>query len=63
MEFNIFRYAKSVDSKGVVSLQLAYRFKPINSAETIQKFKKTRSDLINWAAGIDIKNVPSVLAQ
>jgi hypothetical protein len=63
MEFNIFRYAKSEDSKGVVSLQLAYRFKPDNSPETIQKFRKTRSDLINWVAGVNIKNVHSALAQ
>jgi hypothetical protein len=62
MEFNVFRYAKSVDGNAVVSLQLAYRFTD-RSAEGGEKFKKIRDAWINQAVAFDMKHVHAALAQ
>lgn len=60
MEFNVFRYAKSIDGKAVISLQLAHRFTD-TSSESLEKFKKIRESWIKQAAAFDMKIIHTTL--
>ena len=53
MEFNVFRYARSLDGSAVVSLQLAYRFDDV-SPEGTERFKKLRASWIEQAVRVDM---------
>jgi hypothetical protein len=56
MEFNVFRYVRSADGNGIVSLQLAHRFTDV-SAEGAEKFKKLRESWVNQAVEFDMEIV------
>jgi hypothetical protein len=60
MEFNVFRYARSLDGSAVVSLQLAYRFDDV-SPEGTERFKKLRASWIEQAVRIDMKLIHDAL--
>lgn len=63
LEFNVFRYAKSKDGGGVVSLQFANRFKSDNSPEAINQFKALRQSWINQAATFDMGIVHGLIGK
>ncbi len=60
MEFNVFRYARSLDGSAVVSLQLAYRFDDV-SPEGTERFKKLRASWIEQAAHVDMNLIHDAL--
>ncbi len=60
MEFNVFRYAKSLDGNAVISLQLAYRFTD-TSAQGIKKIKKIRAAWVSQAATYDMSKIHAYL--
>jgi hypothetical protein len=53
LEFNIFRYARSLDGNAVVSVQFAHRFTD-RSAESVEKFRRLRQAWIDQAAAFDM---------
>jgi hypothetical protein len=62
MEFNVFRYVRSVDGNAVVSLQFALRFDDV-SPQTAERFRKQRQSWIEQAAAFDMNIVSAALAQ
>jgi len=53
MEFNVFRYARSKDGNGIVSVQFAHRFTD-QSPQGMERFKKLRQSWIAQAAAFDM---------
>ena len=62
MEFNIWRFAKSTDGQGVISLQVAYRFTEVSSEGT-DKFMKLRASWTKEAMAYDMNRVRTELGQ
>lgn len=62
IEFNVFRYIKSRNGKGVISLQFAYRF-PGLTKENVEAFKKLRISWIKQVAAYDMNRVHRALAR
>jgi hypothetical protein len=62
MEFNIWRFAKSTDGQGVISLQVAYRFTEVSSGGT-NKFMKLRASWTKEAMAYDMNRVRTELGQ
>lgn len=62
LEFNIFRYARSLDGNAVVSVQFAYRFTD-RSSESVERFKQLRQSWINQAAAFDMAISHGEMAQ
>lgn len=61
VEFNVFRYVKSVDGKAIVSLQVAYRFTD-TSAEQIKKLNTLRASWIEKTLAFDMALLHAKLA-
>jgi len=59
-EYNVWRYAKSSDGGGLVSLQFAYRFTDV-SVEGMARLKKMQSSWIEQVRAYDIATVRKVL--
>jgi len=62
MEFNVWRYIKSTDGNGVISLQLAYRFADV-TPEGIERFKGVRASWIKQALAFDMGRVRAEFGQ
>lgn len=62
MEFNVFRLARSADGKGVVSLQLAYRFRD-TAANGAEYLGRVRDAWIRQATAFDMRNVNAALGK
>lgn len=60
LEFNVFRYVKSSDGKGVVSLQFANRF-AADSTPSVEEFKSQQNSWITQAANFDMTIVHNYL--
>ena len=62
IEFNVFRYAKSSDGNGVISLQFANRFTS-DTAPTVEQFKSLRKTWLSQAAAFDMRVVHGLLGK
>lgn len=62
IEFNVFRYVKSSDGNGVISLQFANRFTS-DSAPTVEQFKSLRKAWVTQAAAFDMGIVHNLLGK
>ena len=62
LEFNIFRYAKSADNTGIISLQFAHRFTDTSSA-SVERILKLRDTWIKQAVAFDMKTIQDALIQ
>ena len=62
LEFNVFRYVKSKDGNGVVSLQYAKRFTS-DTPPTIEQFKSLRKSWVSQAAEFDMGVVHDLLGK
>lgn len=62
LEFNVFRYAKSKNLQGVISLQFAYRFTD-TSEENVQRILKLRESWTKQAIAFDMSIVEESLAK
>ena len=62
LEFNVFRYIKSQDGNGVVSVQFARRF-DFKSKPTVNEFKALRSSWLNQAANFDMNIARDLVGQ
>lgn len=62
-EFNVFRYAKSKDGSGVISLQFANRFTSDASPDSINRVRSLRQSWVNQAAAFDMQIVHRVLGK
>lgn len=63
LEFNVFRYAKSKDGNGVISLHFANRFTSNSSPEAIEQFKALQKSWIDQAAAFDMGIVHTLLGK
>ena len=61
MEFNIFRYAKGSNGRGVVSLQMAYRTWDTSKAGA-EQIKKIRAAWIGQATAFDMREIEATIA-
>jgi hypothetical protein len=62
LEFNIFRYAKSANNSGIISLQFAHRFTDTSSA-SVERILKLRDTWIRQAVVFDMKTIQDALIQ
>ena len=63
LEFNVFRYVKSKDGNGVISLQFAKRFTSNSSPEAIKQFKSLQKSWVDQAAAFDMGIVHTILGK
>ncbi len=63
LEFNVFRYAKSDDGGGVISLQFANRLASDGPADAIDKFRSLRQSWVKQAAEFDMRIVHGLMGK